>query len=366
MSKRHGKPDKNVPAIPNPESFYTMPPEEHWHEGTWLQWPHNYGWDPNHVRRYEDTWVAMTKALHTGERVHIVVYNEAEQRRVLRLLLERDVDMNQIDFFVWPTNDVWIRDNGPIFVFERNNNDTTHNHNHNKRLCITNWLFNGWGGKADDCYDNYIPLKVGHALGLVVIDVPMVHEGGSVEVDGRGTMLAKRSSILNVNRNKGWTQSDAERFYRQYLGVTNFIWLDGIQGSDDITDDHIDGTARFANGDTIVTFYEEDFVNRKEYRILQKAKDINGEPYKILHLPCTTQKIQSANDNGVYINFYVANHVVLVPSYDDPNDSVAADIIQQLYPSRKVVSIPSTELFCDGGMIHCVTQQQPLLQRNVT
>jgi agmatine deiminase len=339
-----------VPRLRNADAdSYTMPPEEYRHEGTWLQWPHNYGWDVHHVKRYETSWVQMARALHTGERVHIIVYDDTERDRVESLLRNVSLNMDQIDFYVWPTDDVWARDNGPIFVFD----------NHQK-LCIVNFVFNGWGGKADYYYDNYIPLKVGHALNVPVIDIPMVHEGGSVEVDGRGTLLAKRSSILNVNRNAGWTQKDVERYFQQYLGVTNFIWLEGRKGGDDITDDHIDGTARFANGDTIVTYYERDFVNPGEYKILQKAVDVDGRPYRLVHLPVTTKNVPGVGDYGIYINFYVGNDVVLVPSYDDPNDPVAAEILQLLFPTRQVVSIPSTEVFRDGGMMHCVTQQQPV------
>jgi agmatine deiminase len=341
---------KVVPKIHTKQTF-VMPAEEHAHEGTWLQWPHDYGWDPQHVHRYEATWIAMVQALHTGERVQIVVYNEQEQERVVKVLNsnKETIDLSQIDFFIFPTDDVWVRDNGPIFVFD----------NKSGELCISNWLFNGWGGKADDYYDNYIPLKAGHALGMRVVDIPMVLEGGSIEVDGRGTLMAKRSCILNSNRNEGWTQKDAERYFEQFLGVTNFIWLDGKKGGDDITDDHIDGTARFANGDTIVTFYKEDFANPKEHNILANAKDADGKPYKLVHLPCTKLKLKKLGDYGIYTNFYVGNEVVLVPAFGDANDSVAIDKLQQLYPTRKVVGIPCTEVYCDGGLIHCVTQQQP-------
>ncbi|CAB9526431.1 Putative agmatine deiminase [Seminavis robusta] len=355
--RRHKSDSKVVPRIPTSDKF-RMPPEEYPHEGTWLQWPHNFGWDPDHVQRYEATWIAMTQALHTGEKVHIIVYNDAEQERVQHILSQppNSMDMTQIDFYTFHTDDVWVRDNGPIFVFDTNSEDE-------EELCITNWIFNAWGGKADDYYDNYVPLKVGHALELPVMDVPMVLEGGSIEVDGRGTLMAKRSSILNANRNKGWTQQDAERFFSHYLGVTNFIWLDGKKGGSDITDDHIDGTARFANGDTIVTFYKEDFVAPKEYKILQNAKDAQGQPYKMVHLPCTKHKLKRVGDYGIYTNFYVANKVVLVPAFDDPNDKVAMDKLARLYPTRQAVGIPCTEVYRDGGLVHCITQQQPAKQR---
>eukprot|EP00549_Striatella_unipunctata_P025946 CAMPEP_0118703136 /NCGR_PEP_ID=MMETSP0800-20121206/18349_1 /TAXON_ID=210618 ORGANISM="Striatella unipunctata, Strain CCMP2910" /NCGR_SAMPLE_ID=MMETSP0800 /ASSEMBLY_ACC=CAM_ASM_000638 /LENGTH=192 /DNA_ID=CAMNT_0006604555 /DNA_START=48 /DNA_END=626 /DNA_ORIENTATION=- len=186
----------------------------------------------------------------------------------------------------------------------------------------------------------------------------MVNEGGSFEVDGRGTFLAKKSSILNRNRNPGMTQAQAEAFFTYFLGVKNFIWLDGSKRSD-ITDDHIDGTARFAHGDTIVTMRRADFIKPKEYDILANARDANRERYKIVELPLTTKKIRGMGDYGIYTNYYVANNVVLIPSYNDPNDARAVNILRDLYPTKSMVPIPCSEIAKDGGMIHCVTQQQP-------
>ena len=343
---------KPVPPIPDPENIFTMPSEEEPHEGTWLQWPHNHGnnrYDRNRKRleRYEESWILMTQALHTGERVHIVVYDEAADiDRVRGILTKRGLDMGQIDFRAWPTNDVWMRDNGPVFVFDQSN-----------QLCITDWEFNGWGNKADWEKCNQIPKKVAEELGVPVTSIPMVNEGGSVEIDGKGTLMAKGSSILNANRNKGWKKDDAEAYFRRYLGVTNFIWLDGEKGGD-ITDDHIDGTARFANGDSIVTFERSDFTDPREYDALARAKNAQGEPYKMVHLPVTkTKKIKG--EPGIYTNYYIGNKVVVLPIFGDPSDQVAERIVQELYPARKVVGIDFTEVYKDGGLAHCVTQQQP-------
>ena len=347
-AKAFGKKNR-VPSIPHPDQTFTMPAEEHPHEGTWLQWPHDYE-DPsrNLVRRYEESWIQMTLALHEGERVHIIVYNAFQHGRVKTLLTQRGCDMSAIDFYEFPTNDVWTRDNGPIFVFD----------NQDKNLTISNWEFNGWGNKFPYKESNEVPKLIAEELGLPIVDVPMVHEGGSVEVDGRGTLMAKRSSILNRNRNKGWKQKDAEAYFSHYLGVNNFIWLDGQKGLD-ITDDHIDGTARFARKNTIVTFYRKDFLNRKEYDILEKAVNADGEKYNLVHLPITTRRV-AGREYGYYVNYYVGNKVVLMPSFDDPSDDVAAATLQELYPNRKVVMIPMVEVLKDGGMVHCVTQQQPI------
>jgi len=330
---------------------YIMPPEEALHEGTWLQWPHNYGYDRKHIQRNEATWIHMTRELSQGENVHIIAYDWEEKRRITAIL-ENDAktNMRRVSFLIGKTDDVWVRDNGPIFVRDVQEH----------QLVVQNWLFNGWGQKADYHLCNEIPKLVGTHLNLPVIDVAMVNEGGSIELDGRGTLMAKKSSILNKNRNPGWTQDDVEAYFHHYLGVTNFIWLDGVKGQD-ITDDHIDGTARFVNnGTTIVTVHPYDSSSRKEYNCLKNAQDADGKNYTIVHLPLTSRKLRRLRDWGTFINFYVANEVVLVPKYEDKNDRAAQEIIEKLYPERRVVGVDALELAIDGGMIHCVTQQQPI------
>jgi len=257
--------------------------------------------------------------------------------------------MSQIDFHIWRTNDVWVRDNGPIFAYDASG-----------RLVVQDWEFNGWGGKTEYHFDNVIPQRVGAALNLPIVHVAMVNEGGSVELDGHGTLMAKKSSILNPNRNPGWTLNDLEEYFRKYLDVSNFIWLEGEAGYD-ITDDHIDGTARFANdGRAIVTFYKEDFLDPSEYTVLENARNANGERYQMVHLPLTQSVIPKIRDFGTYVNYYVGNDVVIVPIYGDPNDQVAMGILGNLFPTREMVGIDFTELYRDGGLVHCVTQQQPL------
>ncbi|MFK7931971.1 MAG: agmatine/peptidylarginine deiminase [Saprospiraceae bacterium] len=325
--------------------FY-MPSEEEPHAGTWLQWPHDYGYDYDKVRRYESIWVEMAKALHTGEEVYIIVYNQYEKQRVKQLLQRKGLNMNKLQFFVWKTDDVWVRDNGPVYVFDKND-----------ELFITDWDFNGWGGKTDYYYCDRIPNQISRATGIPKIKVNMVNEGGSVELDGNGTLMAKKSSILNANRNPGMTQAEAEDYFRTYLGVENFIWLEGFAG-EEITDDHIDGTARFANGNTIVTFAPED-AYEGEYEVMKNAQNAAGEPYEIVHLPFTKRKVRGTGDYASYVNFYVGNEAVIVPNFNDPMDAVANGIIQDLYPNRRVMGIDCRKLWQDGGALHCVTQQVP-------
>jgi agmatine deiminase len=290
----------------------------------------------------------MTDALHTGERVHIIVYNQRQTRRVRKLLRNRGLDMSQIDFWDYPTDDVWIRDNGPIFAYDEDDN-----------LVVEDWKFNGWGNKADFYFDDYIPIDVTRDLGLPRVNVNMVNEGGSVEIDGRGTLMAKRSSIINPNRNPGLSQADVESYFKTYLGVTNFIWLEGEIGLD-ITDDHIDGTARFAGENTIVTMKREDFLDPSEYDVLAKARNADGELYNIVHLPITEKTILSTGYEGIYVNYYVGNDVVVVATFNDAKDAEALQILSEVYPTRQVVGVNMEELYSDGGAAHCVTQQQPV------
>lgn len=195
----------------------------------------------------------------------------------------------------------------------------------------------------------------------------MINEGGSVEIDGQGTMMACKSSILNSNRNPGMTQAQAEAIFTKYLGVTNFIWLEGQAGLD-ITDQHIDGFARFGNATTIVTMDTDDL---KDYNVLQEdidklyaAKNKSGQTYNFLKVPLTKNNVVTTSGKdigykGSYINYYIANTKVLVPNYNDPNDATANAIIQTLYPTRTVIGIDVRNLYENGGMVHCVTMQQP-------
>lgn len=337
--------------------LYTMPEESAPHEGTWLQWPHEYQYGKSYRNRLDDTWIAMTKALVPGEKVHLIVYNQTEQARVTALLNKSGVRMEHIDFMISPTDDVWIRDNGPIYVKDKNG-----------KLFIEDWGFNGWGNKANYQQCNAIPASIAEKQKIERLNLNqiMINEGGSIEIDGNGTLMACKSSILNNNRNPNLTQAQAEALFTKYLGVTNFIWLAGKAGLD-ITDMHIDGFARFANAATIITMADEDLlywqVPEKDITALYKAVNEAGIPYQFVEIPLTKNEVVTTYGKNMgkasYINYYIANNVVLVPNYNDPNDALANQLIQKLYPGRQVIGIDCRNLFANGGMVHCVTQQQP-------
>ena len=349
------------------EILYTMPEESEPHEGTWLQWPHQFQYGKAYRNGLDPTWVAITTALVDGENVHIVAYNSNEQNRIISLLKDAKVDLTKVDFRIYKTDDVWVRDNGPIYTRDKN-----------WKLVIQDWGFNGWGQKKDELSGrpigfkncDKIPAKIASDLNIPLVDINsiMINEGGAVEIDGHGTLMACKSSILNENRNPGMSQKRAEEIFKAYLGVTNVIWLDGQAGLE-LTDQHIDGFARFGNSETIVTMNNNDLLNydvqQSDIDKLYSAKNKDGKAYTFLRLPLTektvlTSKGKDLGYKGSYVNYYIANTKVLVPNYNDKNDEKANAIIQSLYPNRTVVGIDVRNLYENGGMIHCVTQQQPL------
>jgi len=340
------------------EIMYTMPEESDSHEGTWLQWPHQYQYGVEYRDDLDDTWIAMTKSLINSEKVHIIAYDSTEKSRIITLLENAGIPMTNITFKIYKTDDVWVRDNGPIYVHDKKN-----------QLVVLDWGFNGWGKKAAFSNCNTIPAQIARDQNSTIVDLNsvMTNEGGSIEIDGKGTLMATKSSILNSNRNLGMTVSQAESIFKKYLGTTHFIWLEGKAGRE-ITDMHIDGFARFGDSNTIVTMNESDLlyweVPQNDINTLYNAKDKNNKSYTFIKLPLSKNDVvttygKKLGYKGSYVNYYIANTVVLVPNYNDANDVIANNLIQSLYPTRKVIGIDVRNLYSNGGMIHCVTQQQP-------
>jgi agmatine deiminase len=339
---------------------YTMPGEDMQHEGTWLQWPHNFTYPPWHQDDNESAFIEMVAALEIGEKVHIIVYDANEQTHVQQTLTTASISLTNIDFFIHPNDDYWVRDNGPIFVYDSNNN-----------LTILDFGFNGWGGDTQYSLCDTIPNLLATDLNIPVIDLSgFVLEGGSIEIDGHGSVMLTRSSVTAADRNPNLTEAQIEDYMTTYLGLTNFIWLDGqFGGTQDITDMHIDGFAKFVDSSTIITFSNSDLLywglSTADIAALNAATNVSGNSYTLVTLPLTQNNVVTTWGNniqfkGSYVNYYVANTVVLVPIYDDPNDSIALNIIQGQYPNRTVVGIDCRNLYFNGGMVHCVTQQQPI------
>lgn len=349
------------PTLPVTNILYTMPEESAPHEGTWLQWPHQYEYGVTYRNSLDATWVAMTKALQSTEKVHIIAYDAAEQSRIETLLTNAGVPLTNVNFKIHETNDVWVRDNGPIFAKDQSG-----------QLVLQDWGFNGWGEKFGYKKCDKVPSFIAGEIGIKAVNVPMVNEGGSVELDGNGVMMATKSSVLSQKnrstRNAGMTQAQAEANFTKYYGATKFIWLEGGFSKEDVTDMHIDGIAKFVPGNKMVTMNNDDLLNwgltQNDIDVLYSASNKNNQAYTKVFLPLSKNDVVTTNGTnlgykGCYINFYVANGKVLVPNYNDPNDAVANNIIAGLFPGRTVVGIDVRNLYKNGGMIHCVTQQQP-------
>lgn len=333
---------------------YKFPSEKETHEGTWLNWPHHYTYGMEYREEIEDIWITMAYELHHGENVHIVAYDETEKTRITQLLVDNEFDMNKIDFVIAKTDDVWSRDTGPMFV--RDEND---------KLVIANFKFDGWGNKVAYENDDNLPQAIAKEKDFTIVDIPdFVLEGGSVELDGTGTAMLTKSSVVSKNRNSNMSMKQAEEYMTKYLGATNFIWLEGVL-DEDITDAHIDGMARFYDDKTLLTVSREDFlmmyenIEESDYDVLMNAKNAQGKPYDVIRLPMTEKNVEHLDYKGSYLNYYVGNDVVLVPVYNDVNDQIALDKLAELYTDKEIKPINVTALYEYGGMLHCITQQQP-------
>jgi agmatine deiminase len=350
---------------------YHMPAEWEPHEGTWLIWPHNDTHEGSQLH-LEHLWLAMTIALHEHEIVHIVVTDERRREHLQGQLKYYGLNESHLDIHTIPNDDVWVRDCGPIFLV-----------NDQGELAITAWNFNGWGERFPFKKDRLVPARVTEKLSLPLFTAPITLEGGAVEVNGLGTMLATRSSIINPNRNPGKNQDEIEEAIMDYLGIKHMIWLSGaprefcdLVGSD--TDLHIDGYARFTDESTVLYSWTDDQSNNfypylKQHREeLSNASTESGKPLTLVPLPKPENEMYSTLSEstqppfkktlslGTYANFYIANNVVLVPVYGDVNDANAKSILAEHFPNREIIGIPAWHTAELGGMMHCVTQQQPL------
>jgi len=334
-----------------------MPEESARHEGTWLQWPHQHQYGLKYRQSLDETWISMTQALIKSEKVHLIAYDLKEQKRIIALLTKNNTSLQKINLIIRKTDDVWIRDNGPIFV-----------KNNTNQLTIEDWGFNAWGKDAKYKNCDLIPEQIGSKLSIQILDLNnIILEGGAFEIDGKGTLIATRSSVTHRSRNSIYSEKEMEKFFLKYIGASNIIWLDGKYGTE-ITDMHIDGFLKFANDSTIVTMNSENLqywgLSSSDIDIIKTASDVRHKAYKKVYVPLTLYDVKNTSGKslgykGSYCNYYIANSVVLVPNYNDSNDEIANAIIQRLYSKRKVVGIDVRNLYENGGMIHCVAMQQP-------
>jgi agmatine deiminase len=346
-------------AVPAALGF-RMPAEWEPHAATWLTWPHNLESWPDGFESIPGIWVELVRVLRENELVHVLVNDTEAEERAGGLLRDAAVGLENVVFHQVPSNDAWMRDHGPTFL--------TRPTEAGPEVGAVNWIYNAWGGK-------YPPYDLDAVIGRRVTELTaarhfepgIVLEGGSIEVNGRGTLMTTEACLLNPNRNPHLSKADIETVLRDYLGVRHVLWLgDGIAGDD--TDGHIDDLARFTGAGTVATVVAED-PNDENFEVLQDnlrrlegMTDQDGRPLRIVRLPMPRPIHREGRRlPASYANFYVANGVVVAPVFDDPMDGKALSLLAELFPARRVVGIVATDLVWGLGAFHCITQQQPAL-----
>jgi len=358
-------PDNHLTGKTPRELGYRMPAEWTPHEATWLAWPHNPEDWPGKFQAIPWLYAEIVRLLAAHERVHLIVENAHAQSRVEGILYRAGANLDRVSFHLWPTNRSWTRDSGPIFV-----------RNAEGRIGLTNWRFNAWAKYDDWPLDDEIPGRVAELLGLPqwqpTIDLPngprrLVLEGGSIDVNGKGTLLTTEECLLSdvQQRNPGLSREQLEEVFQDYLGIDQVLWLGrGIVGDD--THGHIDDIARFVDPETIVACVEPNTSDpnhkplAENFARLSAARTLAGKQFDLVELPMPRPVIfRGQRLPASYANFYIANGLVLVPTFHDPNDRVALNILAEAFPGREVIGIHSVDLVWGLGTLHCMTQQQP-------
>jgi len=335
---------------------FFFPAEYAHHDATWLSWPHKEASWPGKIETIYPVYAQFIKLVAEGEIVNINVVDDAMKQKAIGHLQEIGSDLKNIVFHFNPTNDAWCRDHGPAFLINRTE----------KRKMIVDWGYNAWGGKYPpfDLDDN-IPTLIAKYYNIPVVYPGIVMEGGSVDFNGKGTVLTTTSCLLNPNRNPQLNQKQIEEYLRNYYGVTNILWLgDGIVGDD--TDGHIDDITRFVNDDTVVTVVESNKQDdnyhplQENLQTLRKMRLEDGKQLNIVELPMPSAVVwDDMRLPASYANFYISNNYVVVPTFRDKNDDKALDILQQCFPDRKVVGLDSWDIIWGLGSFHCLSQQEP-------
>jgi agmatine deiminase len=338
-----------------------MPAEWEPHESTWLAWPHELTDWPGKFAPITWAFAEIVRLLSQVERVKLLVEDGASEKRVRNVLRKSGSDLTRVDFLPIPTDRGWMRDSGPICL-----------KNARGEVAFTNFAFNGWAKYSNHKKDAMVVVKANRVLRRrlwqpVQAGRRLVLEGGSIDVNGAGTLVTTEECLLSKTqeRNPGLTREDYARVFRDYLGVSNVLWLrNGISGDD--THGHVDDLTRFVNPTTLVTVVEHEQSDanyaalNENLALLKTMKDQDGRPLRIETLPMPApvffdgQRLPAS-----YANFYIANKLVLVPTFNDPRDREALCTLASLFPSREVVGVACRDVVLGLGTIHCMTQQQP-------
>jgi agmatine deiminase len=350
-----------------------MPAEWEPHAATWIAWPHNPEDWPGKFQPIPWVYAEIVRHLSRVENVHILVNDLTAERRATAILQRGGASLARVHFHRWPTDRVWLRDSGPIFVKDGRG-----------AKAVTNWKFNAWAKYPNWHHDDKIPHRVAqfHKLPEITPEVPaagprkkphrIVLEGGSIDVNGAGLMLTTEECLLSEiqQRNPGLgeeaaTRAALESAFRDYLGIEQTIWLDkGCAGDD--THGHVDDISRFVAENTILTCVEPNTSDENHLPLaenidrLHAVRDLRGKPFRIVELPMPAPVVfEGQRLPASYANFYIANGLVLVPTFNDPNDRHALNIVAGCFPSREVVGIHAVDLVWGLGTLHCLSQQEP-------
>lgn len=329
---------------------FRMPAEWEAHEATWLAWPHEKTDWPGKFESIAWVYGDIVRWLARVERVRILVQDEGVREQAISVLEKCGVALAAVDFYEIPTDRSWTRDFCPIFV------------KRDDEVAITDWIFNGWAKYDNWQRDNAVPAQIADRLAMRRFAPGLVLEGGSIDVNGAGTLVTTEECLLSdvQARNPGKSRNDIERAMNEFLGINRVIWLkNGIAGDD--THGHVDDLARFVSADTIVTVVEADESEPNHAPLAENLRILKGlDNFRIATLPMPEpvyfddQRLPAS-----YANFYIANRLVLVPTFNDPNDRVALTTLAELFPGREVVGIACRDLVLGLGTVHCMTQQQP-------
>ena len=358
---------KTLPQSSTPQALgFRLPAEWERHESTWLGWPHELTDWPGKFAPIPWAFAEIVRHLSKVERVYLLVENRVAESRVRAILNKSRANLDAVDFFRVPTDRGWMRDSGPICV-----------RNDSGEVAFNHFVFNGWAKYPNHKKDAAVVTKANQLLKRRIWHPEhngrrVVLEGGSIDVNGRGTLLTTEECLLSKiqERNPGFTRTDYERMFSDYFGVQKVIWLgNGIVGDD--THGHVDDLSRFVAPDTVLTMVEPNKsdsnheVLADNIRRLRAATDQDGKKLQIVELPMPRRlTFEGRRLPASYGNFYIANGVVLAPVFNDPNDRIALNTLAELFPSREVIPIYSGDFVWGLGAMHCMTQQQPALNES--
>ena len=353
-----------------PQTSFRMPAEWAPHAATWIAWPHNPEDWPGKFQPIPWVYCEIVRWLSQAEDVHILVNDLAAEKRAMQMLRRQGANLARLHFHPWRTDRVWLRDSGPIFVKRLDGGAP-------RELALTDWHFNAWAKYPNWHNDDLIPHLVSELYAIPSVQPSvklangtthrLVLEGGSIDTNGEGVLLTTEECLLSdvQQRNPGVTKEQIEQAFHEYLGIEQVLWLNrGCAGDD--THGHVDDVTRFVGSNTILTATETNTADENHLPLaenlerLHAARNLHGQPFEIRTLPMPAPVVfEGQRLPASYANFYICNGLVLVPTFNDPNDRLALNILADCFPDRTITGIHCTDFIWGLGALHCMTQQEP-------